>query len=409
LLFSAYLLLGPVPNNADIVAAALAYGLLTLLGVIASAAMLQALYVKRSFSVDLRPPDTRLISRHAARCIMILSKVKLIPGMVLEVQPVSAHSGINIPTLRLLKGTEPEHRVAIDIVAPHRGNWDIHGVRCSLGDLTGFIRTTWNVPLETALIVTPPEQPDALLPLISSTQRAGDLLADAVHRLGDPFDIKPYHPSDGVKKIVWKAFAKSGQLLSRHAEASMTPEGFVALFVLAQANDDEVCGKALAYINSLCELKLDLLLGCEGQSDRAAGYSNETSLELLIDSTWDAIKSDKISLKRDLQTLLDGCTQTGVGVNLRKIIIFCSGDRVAAPGGADLMRVIMAWMEERQIEPVFFITQPNLVTSSERISVLHRAKGVFFESDKNDQPSATTAGYQHFLSECLARQWEVYT
>jgi hypothetical protein len=409
LLFSAYLLLGPVPNSSDIVAAALAYGLLTLLGVIASAAMLQALFVKRSLSIDLRPPDERLISGRAARCVIILSRIRLIPGMVLEVQPVSVHREIAIPTLRLLKGTETEHRITVDLVAPHRGNWDIHGVRCSLGDLTGFIRTTWNIPLETSLVVAPPEQPEALLPLISSTQRAGDLLADAVHRLGDPFDIKPYHPSDGVKKIVWKAFAKSGQLLSRHAEASMTPEGFVALFVLARTNDDEVCGKALAYINSLSELKLDLLLGCEGQGDRAAGYSNETSLDLLIDSTWDALESDQTSLNRDLQTLLDGCAQTGVGVNLRKIIIFCSGDRIAAPGGAELMRAIMAWMEIHQIEPVFFITQPRIDTTSERFSMLRRAKEVFFESDQNNKSSATTVGYQNFISECLARQWEVYT
>jgi hypothetical protein len=408
LLFCGYLLLGPVPNSSDIVAASLAYGLVTIFGVIAGTTLLQAMYIKRRLAIELFPPEEHVVARRAAPCILKFSKVRLIPGMVLEVHPSCLYHGIEIPKIKLFRGTQPNQRIAINVTAPHRGNWDIHGVRCAVGDLTGFIRVAWTIPLDSSLIIIPPTQPDALLPLISSTQRPGDLVSDAVHRLGDPFDIKPYHPSDGVKKIVWKAFAKSGELLSRHAEASMTPEGFVALFVLAQPNDDDVCGKALAYVNALSELKLDLLLSCEGQNGRPPGHNVDTSRELLIDSTWDSLQNSGNSLREDLQALFDACTGTGVSVNLRKIVIFCSGARMASLSGVTLMQSLTQWMEERQIEPVFFLTQPRILPSNEENAWARRAATVLFERESSSEHATSANEYQTFLSTCLAKQWEVF-
>jgi hypothetical protein len=408
LLFCGYLLIGPVPKSSDIVAASLAYGLLALFLIIAGATLVQALYVKRRLAIELFPPSESIVAGNPARCIVKLSKISLLPGTALECRLSCIHQGIVIPTIRLLKGVPSNHRIALDVIAPHRGNWDIHGIQCAVGDLTGFLRISWKIPLESSLIVSPPRQPEARLPLISSTQRAGDMVTDAVHRLGDPFDIKPYHPSDGMKKIVWKAFAKSGQLLSRHAEASMTPEGFVALFVAALPDDDEICGKALTYVNALSELRLDLLLSCEGQNGRPPGHSVETSQEILIDSTWDSQRSNGSSINNDLQSLFDACSRTGVAVNLRKIVIFCSGNRMATPDGVRFMQEITRWMEERQIEPVFFVTQPLIPHSIEPRSWSSRATRVLFESNQEAKRSTSLADYQLFLSTCLSKQWEVF-
>jgi hypothetical protein len=408
ILFCAYLLLGPVPRSSDIVAAALACGLLALFLAIVVAAVLQALYVQRRLSLELYPPDEAIIAGQPARSVVTFSPLWLLPGMVLECRLSCSHEGISIPTISLFQGTPTSHRVAIDISAPHRGNWDIHGVRCTVGDLTGFIRLSWTIPLDSSLIVQPPQQPDTLLPLVSSTQRAGDLVTDAVHRLGDPFDIKPYHSSDGIKKIIWKAFAKRGELLSRHAEASMTPEGFVALFVLAQRSDDDVCGKALTYVRALTELQLDLLLSCEGHSGRTPGHNVDTSQELLIDSVWDSMRSSSASVTVDLQALYDACSRTGVAVTLRKIVVFCSGTRMAALGGAELMQTISQWMEERQVEPVFFVTEPSLRLDSNQSTWTRKARGILFEPIPATSLAASADGYQRFLSTCLSKQWEVF-
>ena len=408
LIFCAYLLVGPVPQSSDIVAAALACGLLALFLAIVLAARLQALYVQRRLTLELYPPDEPITSGQSTRAVVKFSPLQLLPGMTLECRLSCVHEGISIPTITLFKGTPAGHRVAIEIIAPHRGNWDIHGVRCTIGDLTGFIRVSWTIPLDSSLIVYPPKQSDALLPLVSSTQRPGDLITDAVHRLGDPFDIKPYHPSDGIKKIIWKAFAKRGELLSRHAEASMTPEGFVALFVLAQAADDDACGKALAYVNALTELKLDLLLSCEGNNGRAPGHNVETCQELLIDSAWDAQRTSSISLATDLQSLFDACTRTSVAVTLRTIVVFCSGTRMAGPDGVELMRTISQWMEERQIQPVFFLTQPTLSTDTDQAAWTRKARDILIEPAPSTSSHASADGYQRFLSTCLSKQWEVF-
>jgi hypothetical protein len=408
LLFCAYLFVGPVPQSSDIVAAALGCGLLALFLAIVIATLLQALYAQRRLALELYPPDEPITSGQSTRAVLKFSPLRLLPGMVLECRLACVHEGIAIPTIAMFKGLPADHRVAIDIIAPHRGNWDIHGVRCAVGDLTGFIRVSWTIPLDSSLIVNPPNQPDTLLPLVSSTQRAGDMVTDAVHRLGDPFDIKPYHPSDGIKKIIWKAFAKRGELLSRHAEASMTPEGFVALFVVAQPTDDDVCGKALAYVNALTELKLDLLLSCEGNNGRAPGRNVETCQELLIDSTWDAQRSSSASLASDLQSLFDACTQTGVAVTLRTIVVFCSGTRMAGPDGAELMRTISQWMEERQMQPVFFLTQPTLSADTNQSAWTRKARDILVEPVSPTNSQASADRYQRFLSTCLSKQWEVF-
>jgi hypothetical protein len=248
-----------------------------------------------------------------------------------------------------------------------------------------------------------------MLPLVSSTQRPGDLVPDAVHRHGDPFDIKPYHPSDGIKKIVWKAFAKSGELLSRHPEPSMTPEGFVAIFVLARPEDDELCGMALAYTTALKELHLDLLLGCQGGSGRPLGDDVESSKALLVDSVWDAANASSESIAVDLQTLVDGCAASGSQVALRKMVVFCAGSRVADPAEAEVVTQLATWLDNHGIEPVFFMTQPqSLITRAATSSFALKAKALLVTPNASSSSTSSAANYQRFLSTCLSRQWEVF-
>jgi len=99
------------------------------------------------------------------------------------------------------------------------------------------------------------------VPVLTSSYRAGDLISDANERRGDPFDLKPYHPSDGIKKILWKVYAKTGELISRHPEQSMTPEGQVFIFSVNNVEDDHVCGAALDYTKKLEDLSLDVFSG----------------------------------------------------------------------------------------------------------------------------------------------------
>jgi hypothetical protein len=409
ILFCSYLLIVPVPNSSDIIAASLAYGLLTILAALLLTTTAQFIVTKRALSsIQFYPPDNKLTSGEAATCaISTQHNIKLIPGLSLELKPLCSQSGIVLPTLKISKGLQAKAPLAFEISTPHRGNWEIHGLRCSVGDLTGLFKLNWQIPLETSIVAVPPPLTGSLLPLISSTQRAGDALNDTVHRLGDPFDIKPYHPSDGIKKIIWKAFAKSGQLLSRHPEPSMTPEGFVAIFVLARPEDDQICAKALNYIESLKELNLDLALCCEGQKGRAVGHDYESSRDLLVDSTWDATSSDERSIQADLQLLFDTCSAQGVALNLRKIGVFCSGSRLANPDDSSLIKAVISWFDERQIEPVFFLTDPK-INIGEKASLREKVSSIFVESSRAPERASSRKLYESFLSTCVGKQWEVF-
>jgi hypothetical protein len=263
--------------------------------------------------------------------------------------------------------------------------------------------------MQSSIIVEPPIPPNTTLPLVSSTQRPGDLAPDAVHRLGDPFDIKPYHPSDGIKKIVWKAFAKSGELLARHPEPSMTPEGFVAICVLARPEDDDLCGKALSYITALKELTLDLLVGCQGHNGRPLGHDAETGKTLLIDSVWDAAKATPGTLQIDLQALIDTCTSSSSQMQLRKVVVFCAGSRLADLAESRSIVELATWLDSQSIEPVFFLSQPQSLTPHPVQSRLtQKAQAIFLERISDTPQTYSASYYQSFLSTCLSKQWEVF-
>lgn len=413
-LFCGYLLIGPIPNSSDIIAASLACGLLTTLAAIFLITTFQYLYTKNlcnkkaSQAIHFNPPAGRLTSGESATCVLSMqADLKLFPGLAFQMKPVCKHSGIVLPTIRITKGKVANDPIPFEITAPHRGNWEIGSIKCSIGDLTGFITYNWEVRVESSITVAPAAHPETLLPLISSTQRAGDTLNDTVHRLGDPFDIKPYHPSDGVKKIIWKAFAKSGELLSRHPEASMTPEGFVAIFVLAKPEDDLICAKALSYVESLKELNLDLALCCEGQKNRPVGHNYESSCELLIDSCWDSAASDMNSIQADLQLLFDTCSSYGVAADLRKIAVFCEGSRLAQRDDSKVVEAVISWFDRNQIEPVFFLTDPNISQIPTNSAWSNRIYSMFVEPETS-RTNISRHLYENFLSTCLNKQWEVF-
>jgi hypothetical protein len=162
----------------------------------------------------------------------------------------------------------------------------------------------------------------------------------------------------------------------------MTPEGFVALMVLARTDGDAICAKAVSYVRSLKELKLDIALGCEGQSGRTFGYDTEGCQNLLIDATWDSLNSSERTIISETQALLDSLQQTGIGVTIRRLGIFCSSSRLSTPNGRQLVTQLAVWLSERLIEPVFLI---------DRIE----------DTDRG-------AEYNEFINLCLANTWEVY-
>lgn len=408
LLFTGYLLLGPVPSHSDIVSAALAYGLLGVLALAFVVVVLQGALMRRRLTVTLVPPAAACVSREPVRAVVVLPRLRVLPFTSLDISLESPISEFPKAALRVSGTSSAERKLALDLTLPHRGSWTISGLRCEVRDAAGLIRLRWRQPVATALEIVPPTAMETRLPLVSSTQRPGDMVTDTLNRQGDPFDIKAYHPSDGIKKIVWKAFAKRGELLSRHPEASMTPEGFVVMLVLARPEDDAVCSAALAYARSVKGLGLDIVMGCEGSSGRSPATSVEQAETLLVDSVWDAQSLSGSTLQADATALLDFCAGSALRVQVRKVMLFCAGSRAGHEADGPQIIRLATWLSAQGIEPILCLTAPDKLVQSAKSRLRERVVGMLVEPSDTAAEPVAAAAYRQFLSECLAKQWEVF-
>jgi hypothetical protein len=172
---------------------------------------------------------------------------------------------------------------------PFRGHWECQHIEFSLHDQFGLSRSRWKrLPVGRGESVNayPKKVVCGDFPFISSERRAGDDLPDSKVRLGDPFEIKPYHPSDGLRRIVWKHFAKSGQLVARHPEPSMAPEGQMVLFVVAGELDDSMCEKMTRYVQRAESAGLEIAASCCGRVQHNPLRNAAELREQLIASVW---------------------------------------------------------------------------------------------------------------------------
>ena len=406
LLALAYLLAGPVRGSTDIVAASLAYTLLTLLAFTAFAVLAGGLTLKRKLTATVSPPESQNTSQENVRVVITLSSAPVLPFCVLELSLFFAHPGTTAAKARVLSYSKDSRRVTLDLSFPHRGSWDILAIRCAYRDTTGFINYVWDIPQQTSVVVSPPHFHESLLPVLSSTQRPGEMLVDLHNRQGDPFDIKAYHPTDGVHRIVWKAFAKRGELLSRHPEASMTPEGFVVMYVIAATLDDKICGHALAYTQSLSKLNLEIIASCVGACGRPTARTPEQLQELLVDSVWDTEKVP--NLQTDAANLLDYCAQLTPGVTVAKLILFTSRNAASDETQSKEIYRLACWLQEQGITPVFCLSPAELSKDASSPSRLTALKDLLVSPVEDASPSFSASAYNSFLTECLRHQWEVH-
>jgi Protein of unknown function DUF58 len=408
LLLMLYLLLGPIQTSTDIVSASLSYAFFILLGMVVGVALVHGTVLKRRIAIDVTPPSEPAISGETVRVILSIQGARILPFFSLDIALEFEHQGFSPALVRVSGFTRGERHAHLDIVFPHRGSWDIHTIHCVLRDVTGLSLYTWRIPLTTAVTVSPPPVSDSRLPVLSSTQRPGDMMIDVFNRQGEPFDIKSYHPSDGVKKIVWKAFAKRGELLSRHPEASMTPEGFVVMLVIAGPEGDPACAHAVAYSRSLAQLNLEIIASCEGAHGRSPAHSPESFEELLIDSVWDATPDTPGHLRRDTAALLDYCGQLTPSITVSKLLLFVSAERIGSAQNAQELYDLAEWLSDQGVQPVLCLTDPPAFAEPTPRSPLARMRRFVVAPDTTQSPRISAEAYNNFLSSCLHKQWEVY-
>lgn len=190
------------------------------------------------------------ISGAPVSCTTSISGLSLPTFFSLSLERVFAR-GEAASAIHYLSGKQLELTLQDYITFPHRGVWNLQLLRFQLRDYFGLVKLAWTVPCPAMIEVFPPLAEAQLPDLSSSVSRNGDTISELSTRNGDYFDIKNYDPSDGIKRILWKSYARSGELVVRRPEPALSPEGEVSIFLIAGKMDDSIAAKTISFIRDL--------------------------------------------------------------------------------------------------------------------------------------------------------------
>jgi Protein of unknown function DUF58 len=346
-------------------------------------------------------------------CALTAEKCWFLPLFTLKTEVHFKESTVQPSTVILRARYSGDLILEPHLTFPHRGNWTADYAHMQIEDVFGITRIKWLHALstQTQLPVYPRNPETIRFPLMPTSFRAGDEALSDTRRDGEPFDLKRYHPSDGLRRIVWKVFARTGALIARHPEHAMTPEGKSCFFVVAEREDDIVCSAALSYASHLEASGCELFAGCLGIQERPIATSNETLLSLVIESVWDA---DIKVLQRDLESFWAHLNKQSLFST--NVILMISRRLLTSQQSYEQVLSSAEWLNGKGIKPIFFVVPRledlKLTPRGEAFSSQERfLYHWFFDQGKmtRNTPQPDPALWEVPLrDECTRREWGVY-
>jgi hypothetical protein len=366
LLASALLIWVGIPY-ADIVASALSVIILSSLLTIATISLLRRKKIVEELQVQLSQSED-VFTAGETKPLTVLVSCGTIPFPLKVVIDITFTRGeASLPTIVVKGGGSGTTYAAPEITFPHRGVWRVSAAQARITDIAGLLSSSFPLPSLTnsAVTVHPGGTPSPNSPpIISSSYREGDTLMSHDTVEGEPYNLKRYDPSDGIRKIVWKVFARTGDLISRHIEPSVTPEGQVLVFTIAGPRDDKTCKTTLSYILELERLGLEVFFGCEGMENMPVARNSIEAQELMMDSVWFTEKGVG-SVARELTEFLAQCSKSLPTSNISSIVIFTSEERLFERNflkkDISLIREVLG---SRGITPIIHLEKQAVVVST---------------------------------------------
>lgn len=416
--FLIFLFYSPVLKQTDIVAAVIVYVLSAYVVLLLLITFFTARKIKNASSIRAFQPESLAAtgaaideqgiatSKIPALFVMQLSKTYVPPGYCLEIQAEFEEGDLALSKHILTGKIGDKHLLKEPVTFPHRGYWKIGRINFILSDKLNLTSYSWSLSENIGnneLVVNPQVSRDSSLPIISSSNRVGDALPDLKEKNGDPFDLKAYHPSDGIRRILWKVYAKSGELISRHPEASMTPEGQVLVYALVGKNDEEVCGAALAYLKFAESLNLEILFSCLGLYKNNVAQTEAEAKELLIDTVWKTQRSDSSHATQSLQSLIDTFNSKASASNIDRIVIFCSKKTLSIQSGVRTVLELADHLEGQGIRPFFCLIESATDNLQQQSSSWFTK--LFFKTASSNKERDTKL-YYNFLGICKSKNWD---
>ncbi len=263
----------------DLIVHVLAGTFLGLVAIVVLSAFALRFVLGRKLSAVAEFDRKEPLSRQDVAASLILHGSSLPPFFTVQVTRVFRHPG-PISSDHIFRGRENGNaRRLFDTVRfPHRGLWELEAIRFELRDSLGFCSLAWIRSNTASVEISAPTIPIRPLPVVAGSSRAGDELQFQRERLGDPFDMKPYDPTDGINRVLWKIYARTGELVVRRAEPAVIPEGEVAIYLVAQRPDDHVAGALQCYLDQLHRNNITVLFGTDGAVEQYSLSSSDSAL-----------------------------------------------------------------------------------------------------------------------------------
>lgn len=345
--------------------------LLFLRGIIAARSL------RRGLSAELLFDAQGLFSQRDIASGMIVESSALPAFYRLELSRRFVQNGVRSPSHRIrgIPASGNKLRLLDTCHFPHRGCWELTGINVRLSDLLGLTSFQWVLPHHQIVEIYPPRSSVRPLPIVAASSQPGDLLQDTENRTGDLFDIKAYDPSDGTKRILWKTYAKSRQLVVRRPEPAMVPEGEVAVFSLARRTDEHVASAALAYVDQLERNNIVVLFGCDAlPSTQAPAYANTfvagpQAAEVSCLEIWKPGLGMAVQLRAFIESLR---SQNKFPF---QIIYFIDKERLHETGATSMTSVVTDICQQYQVQPVFVAVDPLFLNPQHVRTIAKRKVG----------------------------------
>ena len=303
-LITATILSIPAWYSSDIVATGISLSIFITLFIFILGSLLVFKRLQSSLTIEVALPTTPITSEDPGVITFTISGVKkLLPGFEIELAPILSPEELPLkPYARKLVDADRGY-IQFILTPPHRGVWKLTECVCTVRDILRLTAQKISIPLSQEITIHIPHTPLPALPLYASSSHPGDTVIHNAERLGDPFDLRPYQPGDSMKRILWKVYARTGELITRQPEASCTPEGEMWIFCAAKKHADATASACLDYARQAIRSNLTIHAGCIGMGSRKAATSIDELEKLLIDATWESDEeSPAKSLDRFLQS-----------------------------------------------------------------------------------------------------------
>lgn len=261
-------------EHSDLVASIISAGIIILNSIAIIIGLYHRLQLPRALETKLffENDPLLLVSRHDVNAGITLYNLRLWPFVSLEVKLIFSKPKVE-SVLHKLSGyfrKQDKVRLLDTLVFPHRGVWFVSGLSFRLQDAWGLTSFSWRQTINQKIEISAKNLSVKPLPVVAASSCAGDEIHHSDQRTGDLFDIKPYDPSDGISRILWKTYARSRELVVRRPEHASIPEGEVAVYMVANRLDDYVAGVTQYYLEQLEERSVQVLFGTDLSFDKDA-------------------------------------------------------------------------------------------------------------------------------------------